>query len=71
MPKIYLANALTMVHDNLMLAVRIIECAEEAGEDLSPQARHGLARAYVGLAMATQGMENDELQALIIQSDSD
>lgn len=71
MPNIRLANALAMVHDNLMLAVKIIECAEEAAEDLSPQARQGLARAYAGLAMASQGMKNDELQALIIQSDSD
>lgn len=68
MSNICLVNALSLIHDNLTLAVRIIECAEEAGEDFCPKARQGLSRAHAGLAMATQGMEFEELQAMIIQS---
>ncbi|ABW32443.1 hypothetical protein [Acaryochloris marina] len=68
MSNLYLANALILVNDNLTLAVKIIECAEEAGDDFSPKARQGIARAHAGLAMATQGMEYEELQAMIMQS---
>ncbi|BDM83710.1 hypothetical protein [Acaryochloris marina] len=64
----YLADALALVYDNLTLAERIIECAEEAGDDFSLKAREGLARTHAGLTMATQGMEYEELQAAIMQS---
>lgn len=68
MSKISLPNALALIFDNLTLAASIIECTEEAAKELSPVSRQGLAKVHTGLAMAIQGMEYEELQALIMQN---
>lgn len=67
MSKISLAQSLALVFDNLTLAASIIECTEETTEKLSPASRQGLDKVHTGLAMAIQGMECEELQALIMQ----
>lgn len=68
MSKISLSKALALIFDNLTLAASIIECTEESTEELSSASRQGLAKVHTGLAMAIQGMEDEELQALITQN---
>lgn len=65
MSKVSFAQSLALVFDNLTLAASIIECTEETTEELSPESKQGLDRVHTGLAMAIQGMECEELQALI------
>ena len=64
-----LAEALAVTFDNLTMTATILDCAEEAAEELSSEARQRLALVHTGLAMAIQGMECDELQQLIKQSE--
>ncbi|MGR3279999.1 hypothetical protein ACSYAD_33635 [Acaryochloris marina NIES-2412] len=64
-----LAEALAVTFDNLTMTASILECAEEASEDLSPEARKRLGLVHAGLALAIQGMECDELQQLIKRSE--
>ncbi|MGR3279003.1 hypothetical protein ACSYAD_28475 [Acaryochloris marina NIES-2412] len=64
-----LAEALAVTFDNLTMTASILECAEEASEDLSPEAKQRLALVHTGLAMAIQGMEFEELQQLIKRSE--
>ena len=65
-----LAEALAVTFDNLDMTANILECAEEAAEDLSTEARQRLGLVHTGLAMALQGMECDELQQLIKRSEA-
>jgi hypothetical protein len=60
-----LAEALAVTQDNLQMAQTILECAEEAAEDLSPEVRQRLNLVHVGLAMALQAFEDENLKALI------
>jgi len=64
-----LAEALAVAFDNLMMTASIFECAEEAAEDLSLEAKQKLGLVHTGLALAIQGMEYDELQQWIKQSE--
>lgn len=64
-----LAEALAVTFDNLTMTASIFECAEEAAEDLSPEAKQKLGLVHAGLALALQGMECDELQQWIKQSE--
>jgi hypothetical protein len=64
-----LSEALEVTFDNLNMASTILACAEEAAEDLSPDIRQRLALVHVGLAMAMQALEEDELHALIAKAD--
>jgi hypothetical protein len=64
-----LSEALEVTFDNLNMASTILACAEEAAEDLSPDIRQRLALVHVGLAMAMQALEEDELHALIAKVD--
>lgn len=65
-----LAEALAVAFDNLTMTANIFECAEEAAEDLSPDVKQRLLLVHMGLAMAIQGMECDELQQWIKQSEA-
>ncbi|WP_299413868.1 hypothetical protein [Acaryochloris sp. IP29b_bin.148] len=65
-----LAEALAVTFDNLNMTASILECAEQASEDLSPDARQRLGLVHAGLALAIQGMECEELQQLIQQSEA-
>jgi hypothetical protein len=64
-----LAEALAVTFDNLTMTATILDCAEEAAAELSPEARQRLSLVHTGLALAIQGMECDELQQLIKQSE--
>ncbi len=64
-----LAEALAVTFDNLNMTASILDCAKEASEDLSPDARQRLGLVHTGVAMAIQAMECDELQHLIRQSE--
>lgn len=66
----FLAEVLAVTFDNLNMAANTFECAEEAAEDLSPEVRQRLRLIHAGLAMALQGMDYDELQQLIKQSEA-
>jgi hypothetical protein len=60
-----LAEALAVTQDNLQMAQTILECAEEAAEDLDPDVRKRLSLVHVGLAMALQAFDDENLQELI------
>ncbi len=64
-----LAEALAASYDNLTLTTTIFKCVEEAAEDLSPEAKQRLGLIHTGLALAIQGLECDEIQQLIRQSE--
>lgn len=64
-----LAEALAVTFDNLTMTATILDCAEEASEDLSLEARKRLSLVHAGLALALQGMECEELQQIIRQSE--
>ncbi|NJK42080.1 MAG: hypothetical protein HC934_13505 [Acaryochloridaceae cyanobacterium SU_2_1] len=64
-----LAEALAVTYDNLNMTATILDCAEEASEDLSLEARQRLSLVHAGLALALQGMECEELQEIIRQSE--
>lgn len=64
-----LAEALAVIFDNLNTTASMFECVEEAAEDLSPEAKQKLGLVHAGLALAIQGIECEELQQLIKQSE--
>ncbi|MGR3277605.1 hypothetical protein ACSYAD_21135 [Acaryochloris marina NIES-2412] len=66
----FLAEVLAVSFGNLTLTATMFKCAEEASEELSPEAKQRLALVHTGLAMAIQAMEFDELQQLIKQSEA-
>jgi D-ribose pyranose/furanose isomerase RbsD len=65
-----LAEALAVTADNLSMTATILVCAEEAAQELSPEARQRLSIVQMGLSMALQAMEHEELQQLMEQSDA-
>lgn len=66
----FLAEALAVAFGNLTLTATMFQSAEEASEELSPEAKQRLALVHTGLAMAIQGMECEELQQLIKRSEA-
>lgn len=60
-----LSEALAVTLDNLQLTRNILECAEEAAEDMSPEVRQRLNLVHMGLAMSLQAFEDEHLQQLI------
>ncbi|KAI9132006.1 hypothetical protein ON05_000335 [Acaryochloris sp. CCMEE 5410] len=64
-----LAEALAVTSDNLLLAKLMFDCASEATDELSLEARQRLGLVQAGLSLAFEGLECDELQELIQQAD--
>ncbi|UJB72330.1 hypothetical protein HRE53_27450 (plasmid) [Acaryochloris sp. 'Moss Beach'] len=52
-----------------MSGSQVFECVGEATEDLNPEVKQRLGLVHAGLALAIQGMECEELQQLIKQSE--
>ena len=65
-----LAEALAVAADNLNMTSTILDCAQEAAVELSPEAQQKLNLVKVALAMALQAMNHDELRQVMEQSDS-
>jgi hypothetical protein len=65
-----LAEALAVTADNLSMTATILACTEHAAQDLSPEAKQRLSIVQLGLSMALQAMEHEELQRVMEQSDS-
>jgi hypothetical protein len=65
-----LAEALAVTADNLNMTATILDCAQEAAVELSPEAQQRLNLVKVALAMALQAMNHDELRQVMEQSDS-
>jgi D-ribose pyranose/furanose isomerase RbsD len=65
-----LAEALAVTADNLSMTATILACTEEAAQELSQEARQRLSIVQMGLSMALQAMEHEELQSVMEQSDA-
>jgi hypothetical protein len=66
-----LAEALAVTADNLNMTATIMACTEAAAEELlSDEAKQRLHLVHLGLAMALQAMEHDELQHIMAQSEA-
>ena len=65
-----LAEALAVTADNLSMTATILACTEEAAQELSQEARQRLSLVQMGLSMALQAMEHEELQSIMEQSDA-
>ena len=65
-----LAEALAVAFDNLNMTATILECSQAAAEDLSPEAQQRLNLVNLGLSMALQAMDHEELRAIMEQSDA-
>lgn len=65
-----LAEALAVAADTLNMTSTILDCAQEAAVELSPEAQQKLNLVKVALAMALQAMNHDELRQVMEQSDS-
>ncbi len=65
-----LAEALAVTADNLDMTASLLVCAQEASEELSPEAQQRLNLVQVALSMALQALEHDELRQIMEQSDS-
>jgi hypothetical protein len=65
-----LAEALAVASDNLNMTASLLECTNDAAVDLSPEAQQRLNMVHLGLAMAMQAMNHDELIQVMKQSDS-
>jgi hypothetical protein len=65
-----LAEALAVAADNLSMTASVLECTRDAAVDLSPEAQQRLNMVHMGLAMAMQAMNHDELCQIMEQSDS-
>ncbi len=64
-----LAEALAVTSDNLEMTAMLLECAEASTDELTPEARQRLNLVHMGLAMAMQALDCEELQHLIAQSE--
>lgn len=64
-----LSESLEVTFDNLTMASTILSCAEEAAEELNPEIRQRLALVHMGLAMAMQALESEDLHRLIAAID--
>jgi hypothetical protein len=65
-----LAEALAVASDNLNMTASLLECTSDAAVDLSPEAQQRLNMIQLGLAMAMQAMNHDELIQVMEQSES-
>jgi hypothetical protein len=65
-----LAEALAVAFDNLNMTATILECSQAAAEELSPEAQQRLSLVHIGLSMALQAMEHEELKSIMEQSDA-
>jgi predicted DNA-binding transcriptional regulator YafY len=65
-----LAEALAVALDNLNMTATILECTEAASEELSPEAQQRLNLVHLGLSMAIEAMDHEELRAIMEQSDA-
>jgi UDP-N-acetyl-D-mannosaminuronic acid transferase (WecB/TagA/CpsF family) len=65
-----LAEALAVTVDNLNMTAAILDYTQSAAEELSLEAQQRLNLVHMGLAMASQAMEHEELQAIIEQADA-
>jgi hypothetical protein len=65
-----LAEALAVTADNLSMTATILTCTEAAAQELSQEARQRLSIVQMGLSMALQAMEHEELQSIMEQSDA-
>jgi hypothetical protein len=65
-----LADVLAVAADNLNMTASVLECTTDAAVDLSPEAQQRLSLVHMGLAMAIQAMNHDELCQIMEQSDS-
>jgi hypothetical protein len=64
-----LAEALAETADNLSRTASILEFTRDAAVDLSPEAQQRLNMVHMGLAMAMQAMNHDELIEVMEQSE--
>jgi hypothetical protein len=65
-----LAEALAVASDNLNMTASLLECTRDAAVELSPEAQQRLNMVHMGLAMAMQAMNHDELCQIMEQSES-
>jgi hypothetical protein len=65
-----LSDVLAVAADNLNMTASVLECTTDAAVDLSPEAKQRLNLVHMGLAMAMQAMDHDELRQIMEQSDS-
>jgi hypothetical protein len=65
----YLADVLAVAADNLNMTASVLECSVDAAVDLSPEAQQRLNQVHMGLAMAMQAMDHEELRQVMEQSD--
>jgi hypothetical protein len=65
-----LAEALAVALDNLNMTATILDCTQAASDELSLEAQQRLNLVQVGLSMALQALEHEELQAIMEQSDA-
>ncbi len=70
MLNVLLAEALAKAANQLSMTASILECTRDAAVDLSPEAQQRLHLVHMGLAMAMQAMNHDELCQIMEQSDS-
>jgi hypothetical protein len=66
----FLADVLAVAADNLNMTASVLECTSDAAIDLSPEAQQRLNQVHMGLAMAMQAMNHDELRQVMEQSES-
>ncbi|MCG9893178.1 MAG: hypothetical protein MH252_19170 [Thermosynechococcaceae cyanobacterium MS004] len=64
-----LAEVLAVTVDNLQVTATILDCTQDAAEELSLEAQQRLNLAKVSLAMALQALNHEELQAIMEESD--
>lgn len=65
-----LAEALSEAADNLNMTASILENTRDTAVDLSPEAQQRLNMVHMGLAMAMQAMNHDELCQIMEQAES-
>jgi DNA-directed RNA polymerase subunit F len=64
-----LAEALAEAAGNLNMTASILESTRDTAVDLSPEAQQRLNMVHMGLAMAMQAMNHDELCQIMEQSE--
>jgi DNA-directed RNA polymerase subunit F len=64
-----LAEALSEAAGNLNMTASILEKTRDTAVDLSPEAQQRLNMVHMGLAIAMQAMNHDELRQIMEQSE--
>jgi hypothetical protein len=59
------SEILASVSHNLCMGATLLECIETESQSLPPDARQRLALVHVGLAMALDALQSNELEAWI------